>query len=118
HASSSATACSLRPLMPPAALISSIASMPALRMSVPGSARLPVYGPVMPTLIGVLLVAGLPPPPPHAASARKAPSNGTRSARDPFTMPYLQRRTLLPEAHAAVVRQWCKRGFYIGVAFV
>src|SRR6267378_1567348 len=60
----------MRPLMPPAALMSSIASSPALRIADPGSAYGPVKGPVIPTLI-------TPPPPdvlelPHAPMTNKA----------------------------------------------
>src|SRR6266849_9165244 len=52
--SSSGSACSLRPLMPPDALMSSMASCPAFLMALPGSAYGPEKGPVIPTLIGEL----------------------------------------------------------------
>src|SRR4029077_6409423 len=60
----------MRPLTPPAAFMSSIASSPALRIADPGSAYGPVNGPVIPTLI-------TPPPPavlelPHAPITHKA----------------------------------------------
>src|SRR5713226_4427114 len=54
QASSSGSACSLRPLMPPDALMSSMASCPAFLMALPGSAYGPEKGPVIPTLIGEL----------------------------------------------------------------
>src|SRR6266851_2704987 len=66
QASSSGSACSLRPLMPPAALISSMASWPAFLMALPGSAYGPEKGPVIPTLIGELVLLLLDVP--HAAT--------------------------------------------------
>src|SRR5712691_5546215 len=67
QASSSGSATSLRPLMPPDALISSMASCPAFLMALPGSAYGPEKGPVIPTLIGPpgLLELDVP----HAASS-------------------------------------------------
>src|SRR5690242_4685162 len=62
----------MRPLMPPAALMSSIASSPALRIADPGSAYGPVKGPVIPTLIT--------PPPPAVLELPHAPMTNTASA--------------------------------------
>src|SRR6266571_1988873 len=67
QASSWATAWSMRPLMPPAELMSSIASSPALRIADPGSA----YGPVNATLIT--------PPAPPVLELPHAPMTNTAS---------------------------------------
>src|SRR6266581_4665522 len=61
----------MRPLMPPAALMSSIASSPALRIADPGSAYGPVKGPVIPTLMT--------PPPPEVLELPHAPMISTAS---------------------------------------
>src|SRR6266581_7100148 len=61
----------MRPLMPPAALMSSIASSPALRIADPGSAYGPVKGPVIPTLIT---------PPPEVLELPHAPMTNKASA--------------------------------------
>src|SRR5256884_647875 len=59
----------MRPLTPPDALMSSIASSPALRIADPGSAYGPVKGPVIPTLMT--------PPPPEVLELPHAPMIST-----------------------------------------
>src|SRR2546430_17589194 len=61
----------MRPLTPPDALMSSIASSPALRIADPGSAYGPVKGPVIPTLMT--------PPPPEVLELPHAPMISTAS---------------------------------------